>query len=157
MAPGVRVGVGVGFGAYIVTLAVAVLPVPPLCDFTLPVTTVKLPAPLPTTGTVTTQLPPLATVPPEKEIPVGAVSLSVPPQTEEVFVDTASPAGSVAAKLTPVRSFVFSPGFERVKASDDAAPTVPLGELKAALIDGGERTYAVNMAKGPVLPGVETV
>jgi len=66
-------------------------------------------------------VPPTATVAPVKAIPVGAVVVSVPPQTEDVPFATVSPVGRVSVKATPVSGSTFAAGFVIVKVSEVVA------------------------------------
>src|ERR1051326_6165931 len=80
-------------GVPTVRFALAVLPVPPLVEVTLPVVLVYCPATAPVTVTENWHWPPTAIVAPLSEMPVGAVVVSVPPQTVEVAFATVSPVG----------------------------------------------------------------
>ena len=68
-------------GVATVKLAVAVLPVPPFVEVTFPVVLVNCPAAAPVTVTLNWHWLFAAIVAPVKAIPVGAVVVSVPPQT----------------------------------------------------------------------------
>ena len=77
-------------GVATVKLAEAVLPVPPLVEVTLPVVLVNWPAAAPVTVTLNWHWLFAAMVAPVKAIPVGAVVVSVPPQTvAEAFATVA--------------------------------------------------------------------
>jgi hypothetical protein len=94
-----------GCGSFTRTEAVAVLPVPPLVEVTLPVVLVLRPVVLPVTVRLKLQLPPAAMEPPLRAIsPVAAVVVSVPPHWEVDESATVSPAGSVSVNATPVRA-----------------------------------------------------
>ena len=94
-----------GAGSFTSTLAVAVLPVPPLVEVTLPVVLIFSPVLLPVTVTLKLQLPPAAIDPPLKAItPVAAVVVRVPPHWDVDESATVSPAGRVSVNATPVRA-----------------------------------------------------
>src|ERR1041384_4314972 len=97
-------------GVPTVRFAVAVLPVPPLVEVTLPVVLVYCPATAPVTVTLNTHWPPAAIVAPLSAIPVGAVVVNVPPQTVEVAFATVNPVGRVSVNATPVSAVVFAAG-----------------------------------------------
>ncbi len=142
-------------GVATVKLAVAVLPVPPLVEVTLPVVLVNCPAAAPVTVTENWQVPPAAIVAPVSEMPVGFVVVSVPPQTVEVALATVSPVGSVSVKATPVNATAFAAGFVIVKVSDVVAFRAMLLGLKTLAIDGGATTLIDAEAVPPVPPSVE--
>src|SRR6476661_2587525 len=89
-------------GVPTVRFAVAVLPVPPLVEVTLPVVFVYWPAAAPVTVTENWHWLLALMVAPVSAMPVGAVVVSVPPQTVEVALATVRPVGSVSVKATPV-------------------------------------------------------
>jgi hypothetical protein len=72
-----------------------------------PVVFVKLPEAAPVTAITSWHWLLTAMVAPGKTIPVGAVMVSVPPQTVAEAFATVIPAGSVSEKATPVRAAVF--------------------------------------------------
>src|SRR5262249_38139503 len=108
-------------GVATVRFAVAVLPVPPLVELTLPVVLVYWPDAAPVTVTLNWQLPFAAIVAPVSAMPVGAVVVSVPPQTVEVALATVKPVGRVSVKATPVSETVLAAGFVIVNVSDVVA------------------------------------
>ena len=59
-----------------------------------------------------------AIVAPVKAIPVGAVVVSVPPQTVALAFATVSPVGNVSVTATPVSGSTFADGFVNVKVND---------------------------------------
>src|SRR5579885_3616372 len=95
-------------GEATVKLAVAVLPVPPFVEVTLPVVFVYWPEAAPVTVTENWHWPLAAIVAPDSEIPVGAVTVRVPPQTDAVAFATVRPVGSVSVKATPVSDCAFA-------------------------------------------------
>src|SRR6476659_10911904 len=80
-------------GEATVRLAEAVLPVPPFVEVTLPVVLVYCPEAAPVTVTLNWHWPLVLIVAPESAIPVGAVVVSVPPQTVAVASAMVSPVG----------------------------------------------------------------
>jgi hypothetical protein len=142
-------------GVTTVKLAEAVLPVPPLVEVTLPVVLVYCPEAAPVTVTLNWHWPFTAMVAPVKAIPVGAVVVSVPPQTVEVPFATVRPVGSVSVKATPVSGSTFAAGFVIVKVSDVVAFTAIVEGLNTLAIDGGASTLTLAVAVPPVPPSVE--
>src|ERR1041385_5774541 len=142
-------------GVATVKLAVAVLPVPPLVELTLPVVLVYCPEAAPVTVTLNWHWPFAAIVAPVKAIPVGAVVVSVPPQTVDVAFATVSPVGSVSVNATPVSETALAAGFVMVNVSDVVAFSAMLFGLKTFAIDGGATTWRVAVAVLPVPPSVE--
>jgi D-ribose pyranose/furanose isomerase RbsD len=94
-------------------------------------------------------------VAPVKAIPVGAVVVSVPPQTVEVPFATVKPVGSVSVKATPVSGSTFAAGFVIVKVSEVVAFSAIVEGLNAFAMDGGASTWTVAVAELPVPPSVE--
>ena len=139
-------------GVAALSMAVAVLPVPPFAELTAPVTFVKLPAVFAVTFTPSVQLAPVATVPPESEtLPEPAAAVAVPPQLFESggVAATTIPVGSVSVKATPVRAAVLAAGLVIVKVSDVVPFTGTPVEPNVLEIDGGASTFKVAEA---VLP-----
>ena len=85
---------------------------------------------------------------PDNEIPVGAVVVRVPPQTEDVELATVRPAGSVSLRPTPVSPTVFAAGLVMVKFSAVVALVAIEVGLKTLLTTGGATTVTVS---GPQL------
>jgi hypothetical protein len=108
-------------GASTFTLAVAVPPVPPSVEVTLPVVLVCRPAAVPVTLIENVQEPLAAIVPPDKLIafvPAVAVIVPAPHVPVRPFgVEITRPAGSVSLKATPVSAVVVF-GFVMVKLSE---------------------------------------
>src|ERR1041385_5244253 len=142
-------------GEATVKLAVAVLPVPPLVELTAPVVFVYCPEAAPVTVTENWQVPFTATVAPVRAIPVGAVVVSVPPQTEEVALATVRPVGSVSVKATPVSATAFADGLVVVNVNEVVAFSAMLLGLKTLAIDGGATTSIEAEAVPPVPPSVD--
>src|SRR5262245_13132467 len=109
-------------GLATVRFAVAVLPVPPLVEVTLPVVLVYWPAAAPVTVTENWHWPLAAIVAPVSEMPVGAVVVTVPPQIVAVASATVSPVGSVSVNATPVSGSTFAAGLVMVNVSEVVAP-----------------------------------
>jgi len=129
--------------------AVAVLPVPPLVELTLPVTLVNIPGCVPVTVTLNVHWPPTAMVAPESEIVLPPVVAKAPPHAVPVPLITVKPAGSVSVNATPVSATVFAVGLVIVNPSD-VVPLMLMSEgVNAFAIEGGATT---NKAALPVLP-----
>jgi hypothetical protein len=106
-------------GLATVTVAEAVLPVPPLVEVTAPVVLFFTPELVPVTFTMTLQEPLTATVPPLRLIlPLPAMAVVVPPQVllSPLGVLTAKPAGRVSVKATPFSATVLAAGLVMVSA-----------------------------------------
>src|SRR5262249_55211541 len=142
-------------GAITVRLAVAVLPVPPSLEVTLPVVLMKAPGAPPVTVTLNWHVPLAATVAPLKEIPVGDVVVRGPPHTVEELLATVSPGGGVSVTPTPVKGIVLGAGLVIVNCSDVVAFCAIVVGLNALAMDGGAITVTVSVAVLPVPPLVE--
>ncbi len=142
-------------GAATVKLAEAVLPVPPLVEVTFPVVLVNCPDAAPVTVTLNWHWPFTAMVAPVKAIPVGAVVVSVPPQTVAEAFATVNPVGSVSVKATPVSGSTFAAGLVMVNVSEVVAFNAIVEGLKTLAIDGGASTLMLAVAVPPVPPSVE--
>ena len=142
-------------GEATVKLAVAVFPVPPLVEVTLPVVLVYWPEAAPVTVTLNWHWLLTAIVAPVSAIPVGAVVVSVPPQTVAVAFATVSPVGNVSVKATPVSATVFAAGLVMVNVSEVVAFRAMLLGLNTLAIDGGATTLMLAEAVPPVPPSVE--
>src|SRR5438105_6991051 len=95
-------------------------------------------------------------VAPVNEMPVGAVVVSVPPQTVAEALATVSPVGSVSVNATPVKATVLAAGLVMVKVSDVVAFSAMLEGLKALAIAGGAITVSTAvLLVAPVPPCVE--
>ena len=139
-------------GVATLRLALAVLPVPPLVEVTLPVVFVYWPEAAPVTVTENWHWLFAATVAPESAIPVGAVVVSVPPQTVADAFATVRPVGNVSVKATPVSELAFAAGLVMVNVSDVVAFSAMLLGLKAFAIEGGAATFNEAEAVPPVPP-----
>jgi hypothetical protein len=142
-------------GVATVRFAEAVLPVPPLVEVTAPVVLVNCPAAAPVTVMLNWHWLFAATVAPVVAIPVGAVVVTVPPQTVADAFATINPVGSVSVKATPVRDTAFTEGFVIVKVTEVVAFSAIDVGLKAFVIDGGATTLIVAVAVPPVPPSFE--
>src|SRR5260221_96523 len=143
-------------GEATVRLADAVLPVPPFVEVTLPVVLVYWPDAAPVTVTLNTHWLLTAIVAPVRAIPVGAVVVKVPPQTDAEALATVRPVGSVSVNATPVSATVFSAGLVMVKVSDVVAFSAMVDGLKTLAIDGGATTVSsAVLLVAPVPPSVE--
>jgi hypothetical protein len=96
-----------------------------------------------------------AMVAPVNAIPVGAVVVSVPPQTVAEALATVKPVGSVSVNATPVKATVFAAGFVMVNVSDVVALSPIVAGLNTLAIDGGATTVTLAEAVPPVPPSVE--
>jgi len=94
-------------------------------------------------------------VAPVSAIPVGAVVVSVPPQTVAEAFATVSPVGKVSVKATPVSEFAFAAGLVMVKVKEVVAFSAIVVGLNAFAIDGGASTLTLAEAVPPVPPSVE--
>src|SRR5260370_32772148 len=94
-------------GATTVRLAEAVPPVPPLVELTGPVVLRYWPAAAPVTVTLNTHWLLIAIVAPVRVMPVGAVVVNVPPQTDADAFATVKPVGIVSLQATTVKTTIF--------------------------------------------------
>jgi len=94
-------------------------------------------------------------VAPDRAIPVGAVVVTVPPQTDADALATVSPVGRVSVNATPVSGSTLAEGFVIVKVSDVVAFVAIVEGLKTLAIEGGASTLRVAEAVPPVPPSVE--
>lgn len=142
-------------GVATLRLALAVLPVPPLVEVTLPVVLVYWPAAAPVTVTENWHWLLTAIVAPVRAMPVGAVVVKVPPQTVAEALATVSPVGSVSVNATPVKATAFAAGLVIVKVRDVVAFRAMFAGLNTLAIDGGATTLMLAEAVPPVPPSVE--
>src|SRR5581483_240567 len=128
-------------GAMTVSSALAVNPVPPSFEATVPVVLFFAPAVVPLTLTLRAQLPPaVAIVPPVKLMLVAAATgLYVPPQVLLVIGDasTSRPAGNVSLTATPVTPPGLLAGLVIVRVSVDVLLSTMLVGAKALVMVGG--------------------
>ena len=96
-----------------------------------------------------------AMVAPVNAIPVGAVVVSVPPQTVAEALATVKPVGSVSVNATPVKATVLAAGFVMVNVSDVVALSPIVAGLNTLAMDGGATTLTLAEAVPPVPPSVE--
>src|ERR1700691_4900546 len=142
------------------TLAVAVLPVPPLVDETVPVVLVWDPEMVPVIFTVIVQDAETAMFPPVRlTLPLPATAVAVPPQllTSPLGVATSSPAGNVSVNATPACAAVLAAGLVRV----NVRLVVPFNAISGApntlAIDGGATTIRVADAATPGPPSLDAI
>src|SRR5713101_753853 len=140
-------------GATTVTLAIAVLPVPPLVEVTLPLVLVYCPAVIPVRVTLNWHWLLVLLPAPDNVVPVGEVVVSVPPQGVAVPFATVRPVGSVSVNPTPVSATGYAAGLVMV----NVRAVVPLRaideEPNAFAIEGGPSTASVAvllLPPGPV-------
>src|SRR5260370_19716485 len=156
-APKALVMVG---GVATTRFAVAVLPVPPLVEETLPVVFTKFPDAVPVIFTVRVQVLLAATVPPVSEIlPEPATAVATPPQVlvSPLGVATTKPAGSVSVNATPVSATALTPGLVMVKCSDVVPFSGIAAAPKALAIEGGATTLMLADAVPPTPPSFELI
>jgi hypothetical protein len=96
-----------------------------------------------------------ATVAPLSAIPVGAVVVSVPPQTVAEALATVKPVGNVSVNATPVKATAFAAGLVIVNVSDVVAFSAIDAGLNTLAIEGGTTTLTLAEAVPPVPPSVE--
>src|SRR5581483_5878385 len=131
-------------GATTVVDALAVFPVPPLVEDTLPVVLFFKPSVEPVTVTLKVQVPLGAMLAPLKAIAlVAAVVASVPPHCDAEESGTVNPAGSVSLNATPV-SVVVVFGFVIVKLNVVVSPRLNDTAPKDLEIEGGATTVTVS-------------
>src|SRR5216684_7167819 len=153
-APNALVMVG---GVATLRFAVAVLPVPPLVEVTLPVVLTKFPEAVAVMLTVRVQVLLAAIVPPVSEmLPEAATAVAVPPQVlvRPLGVATTRPAGRVSVNATPVSATALAAGLVMVKVSEVVPFRGTATAPKALAIDGGATTLTLAEAVPPVPPSV---
>ncbi len=96
-----------------------------------------------------------AMVAPARAMPVGAVVVSVPPQTVADALATVKPVGRVSVNATPACASTFAAGFVIVNVSDVVACSAIDVGLNALLIEGGASTLTEAVALVPVPPSVD--
>ena len=143
-----------------VSVALAVLPVPPLVEVTAEVVLVLSPGLVPVTLIENVQEAPAARVAPARLTPpLPAVAVIAPPPHAPVRplgVATRSPAGNASVNATPV-SAVTALGLLIVKLTDDVPPGVIDEGVRLLAIAGGTNAFtpSVALATLPVPPLVE--
>jgi len=138
--------------------AVAVLPVPPFVEVTVPVVLVKFPEAVPVTFTVRVQLLLTAMVAPVNDkLPDPATAVAVPPQVlvSPFGVETTIPAGNVSVKATPVSATALAAGLAIVKVNEVDPFSGTLAAPNALAMEGGAITLMLAEAVPPVPPCVE--
>lgn len=132
------------------SVAVPVLPVPPLVELTLPVVLTLGPAVVGVTFALSVHEAPAATLPPVR-LMLFEVLAAVPPQVvlRLAVAATASPEGNVSVIATPVSAaVVFGLVMVRVKLVVPFTATVPAPN--ALLTDGGATISRLAVAEFPV-------
>src|SRR5262249_4586742 len=142
-------------GLATVSVAEAVLPVPPFVEVTLPVVLFFTPAVVPVTSTLTVQVPLAAMEPPLNVREVfPAAGVNVPPQ--EVLAlgvaATCTPEGSESVNPTPVSDSALAEGLVMVKLSVVVPLTGIVVGLNDLVIEGGATTVMLAEAVLPVPP-----
>jgi hypothetical protein len=94
-------------------------------------------------------------VAPVSAMPVGAVVVSVPPQTVADELATVKPVGSTSVNATPVSATAFAAGLVIVNVNEVVAFRAMLVGLKTLAIEGGATTLMLAEAVPPVPPSVE--
>jgi hypothetical protein len=149
-----------GLTAATVTLAEAVLPVPPSVEPTAPVVLFLAPDAVPVTVTENVHDAFAASAAPARLAePDPAVAVMAPPPQVPVRplgVATTSPAGKVSVKATPL-SDALGLGLVTVKLRLVLAPTRMLAAPNTSLMVGGTMAATVTLAEAvvPVPPSVE--
>ena len=138
-------------GPTTVNVALAVLPLPPSLEVTLPLTLFLTPAVVAVTLTETVQVPLAARVPPLKvKVVSPGFGAKDPPQDADAFGEDAtwSPEGRESVNPTPVNDKVVF-GLVIVNVKVEAPPTGIWVGLNALLIEGGA---AIEIEALAVLP-----
>lgn len=142
-------------GEATVMLALAVLPVPPFVELTLPVVLVNCPETAPVTVTLNWHWLFVAMVAPERAMPVGAAVVRLPPHTLDVPLATLRPAGNVSVNATPASATVLAAGLVRVNVSDVVPLRGIVEEPNDFAIEGGATTVMPAEAVPPVPPSFD--
>ena len=111
-----------------------------------------MPEAAPVTVTLNTHWLFTAIVAPVSVIPVGAVVVSVPPQTVAEAFATVSPVGKVSVKATPISGSTFAAGFVIVNCRLVVAFKLMVAGLNNLAIDGGASTFTVAVLLGDPVP-----
>src|SRR5438874_13571504 len=97
-------------------------------------------------------------VAPDREMPVGAVVVNVPPHTVAEALATVKPVGSVSVNATPVKATVLAAGLVMVNVSEVVAFSAMVEGVNTFAIDGGATTVRVAvLLVVPVPPSVEVI
>ena len=94
-------------------------------------------------------------VAPVSAIPVGAVVVSVPPQTVAEALATVRPVGSVSVNATPVSGSTLPAGLVMVNVRDVVAFRAIEVGLNALAIEGGASTLIDAVAVPPAPASVD--
>src|SRR5215470_15731142 len=140
-----------------VSVAEAVLPVPPFVELTGPLVLLNVPGTALVTFTATVQELATAIVPPLRVmLPEPAVAVTVPPPQlpdKPLGVATTTFAGRLSLNATPSSETVFAAGLVMVKVSVET-PLAPITlGLNALAIEGGATTEMEAVA-GPPVPAL---
>ena len=146
-------------GAKTFNVAVAVLPVPPSVELTVPVVLGLAPAVVPLTLTlIEHEAPAEAMVPPLSDMLLAlAAGLNVPPQVFVAagVVSTTKPAGKLSVTLTPEIPAGFAAGLVMVMVSVEMPlSAMVVGENALAMV-GAVKTLSVAFAVPPAPDSVE--
>jgi hypothetical protein len=146
-------------GLVTVSVAAAVLPVPPFEDVTV-VVLVKVPDAVAITFSVIVQLAPEGSVNPDSETPDPPGAAAIDPLAPHELVKplgeaTTIPPGRLSAKLTPVSAELFGLLIEKLSTVVPFTGT-NTGE-NAFVIAGGTSTTRVADAAAPVPPSVDVI
>lgn len=138
--------------------AVADWPAPPLVEVMELVVLTLLPVVSPVMFTENEQELPVRTVAPEREILLGAVVVSVPPQVVAVLPAIVKPEGSVSVNATPVNEVVFAEGLVMVNVSALLAFSAMVAGLKAMERAGGPTIVRFTvLLVAPAPPSFEVI
>jgi len=96
-----------------------------------------------------------AIVAPLSAIPVGAVVVSVPPQTVAEALATVSPAGKLSVNATPVSATALADGLVMVNVNEVVEFNVIDAGLNTFAMTGGATTLMLAEAVPPVPPSLE--
>ena len=151
-------------GAITVSVSLAVPPVPPSVEVTVPVVLTCAPALIPVTLTENVHEPLEASVPPDKLTVEGdpggllIVAVIVPLPQEPVTVVEANftPPGKVSVKLTPLSDTLLF-GLVSVKLNVLLPFSGMVLGLNDLLMVGGLATVSVAVAAAPLPPSVELI
>jgi hypothetical protein len=143
-------------GATTVSVAEAVLPVPPFVDVTALVVFRNCPAVVAVTATLKVQLALAAMVAPDREIVLlPLVERGVPPQTVLVPLATVRPAGKTSVKPMPISATVLAAGLVMVKLKEVELFVTIIDGMNTLEITGGAvplTTVMDAIAALPVIP-----
>jgi hypothetical protein len=144
-------------GTATLSVAVAVLPVPPLAEEIGPVVLVNCPDAAPVTVTKKAHEAPAWIVAPDSEMVLPPLVATVPLQAPVVPLITVRPAGKTSVNATPVSSTVLPAGFVMVKVRVVVAFSAMAVGLKDLVSEGGATTTRVAEAVPPVPPSLDVI